>query len=340
MIQNKNRKYWVLIVIGSIAFLALIIFLIQMVIVGKSLATKDYPWHSFIRSVLLSFPFLIGIIFVDYKIVQFFNNNRWLSSHLSGRVAFESICIIILAFLFIILGNIPYYYDSSPQFFFSELFYNGSVIASILLNLFIVVAIEFFTQHHKSLVLQEENSRMQYKQLKSQINPHFLFNSLSVLTSLINSDAERATDYTKKLSDVYRYVLTHDREDIVSVDEELMFIHNYMEILQIRFGEGLQMECTVNPADIKKAIPPMTLQVLVENAVKHNALTPSNRLHIDITSDGEYIIVSNNIIPRLRVESSTGIGLDNLRAKYRIIAGENIRIEKSENEFTVKLPLL
>lgn len=340
MRYNKNRKYWSLILIGSISFLALIIFLIQITIVGTSLTTKDFPWHSFLRSILLSFPFLIGVIYVDYKIVQFTNNNKWLSSHLGGRIVFELTFIILLALLFITLGNIPYYYNSSLQLFFNELLYNGTVIAAILLNIFIVVAIEFFTQYRKNLILQEENSKMQYKQLKSQINPHFLFNSLSVLTSLINKDAERATDYTKKLSDVYRYVLTHDREDIISVDEELMFIRNYMEILQIRFGEGLQMQYDVNPADFKKAIPPMALQVLVENAVKHNALSPSHQLHIRIKSDGMHIIVSNNIIPRLRVESSTGIGLDNLRAKYHIIASENIRIEQSENEFTVKLPLL
>ena len=340
MISGKNRKYWTLIVIGSMSFLALIIFLIQITIVGNSLTTKDFPWYSFIRSILLSFPFLIGAMYVDYRIVQLVNNSNWLSSHLFSRVVFELVFIVILALMFIVLGNLPYYYDSSPQLFFNDLLYNGSVVAAILLNIFIVVTIEFFTQHRKSLVLQEENIKMQYKQLKSQINPHFLFNSLSVLTSLINRDAERATEYTKKLSDVYRYVLTHDREDIISVDEELMFIRNYMEILQIRFGEGLQLECEVTPADLKRAIPPMALQVLVENAVKHNALSPSDCLYIRITSNGIYIIVSNNVIPRLRVESSTGIGLDNLQAKYQIIASENIRIEKSENEFTVKLPLL
>lgn len=340
MLHNTNRKYWILIVIGSISFLALIIFLIQITLVGSSLTSMGFSWRSFLRSILFSCPFLGGVIYVDYKIVQFVNNSIWMSSHLLSRVVLELILIIVLALIFIIIGKLPFYDIFNLCLFFNGLFYDGSVIAAILLNIFIVVVVEFFTQYRKSLILQEENGKMQYRQLKSQINPHFLFNSLSSLTSLINRDAERATDYTKKLSDVYRYVLTHDTEDMIVVEDEMTFIRTYMEILQIRFGEGLQMSYDIRPADLRKQVPPMALQVLVENAVKHNALSPSNHLHIGIASDGKFIVVTNNIIPRLRVEKSTGIGLDNLQAKYQIIASENIWIEKSEEEFTVKLPLL
>jgi len=218
--------------------------------------------------------------------------------------------------------------------------YDGVVVTSILFNVFAVTVIEFFVQNRKKQMLQQENARMQYQQLKSQINPHFLFNSLNVLVSLINKDSERATNYTKMLSDVYRYVLTHDLEDTVSVHSELEFIQNYIEILQIRFGDGLNFTFDVRQSDMQREIPPMTLQVLVENAVKHNALTASNSLTIHISSDSRNLIVSNNIIPRMRIENSMGIGLENIKEKYGLIAGKTVSIIKTDQEFTVKLPLL
>ena len=340
MAGRKDQKYWALIIISSILFLALLVFLLHIAEMGVPVAIGDFPWYSFMRSTLLSSPFLLGVVYVDYKVVQFINGNKWLLSHFPLRLAFELILIVVLAWLFVIIGNIPFYDENTVSSFFNNLLYDSSTIAAILLNIFIIIAVEFFVQNRKSMVLQEKNAQMQYQQLKSQINPHFLFNSLNVLVSLINKDSVRATDYTKKLSDVYRYVLTHDMEDVVSVSDELEFIHNYIEILQIRFGNGLQIKFDIRTADMQKRIPPMSLQVLVENAVKHNATSLSDPLHIEIITDGSDILVSNNIIPRFRVEDSKGIGLNNLKGKYHLIAGKSIRIERDKELFVVKLPLL
>ena len=335
MSQNINRKYWILILLGLLSFLALFLYLIDILS-----AKQPFTFFLFVKSIAFSFPFMALIAWVDYKLVSFINNYRWFSKHLTARIFFEGIVISAIATLFVFIGNIPFHEHAGVWEYLTSTRFEESAIASILLNVFAVTVIEFFIQNRKNQELQQVNSKMQYQQLKSQINPHFLFNSLNVLVSLINKDSERATNYTKKLSDVYRYVLTHDLEDTIPVGDELQFISNYIEILQIRFGDGLKFVSEVKESDTRRRIPPMSLQVLIENAVKHNAITTANPLTIHLASDNQNLTVSNNIIPRFKVEESIGIGLDNLKEKYHIIADKNVCVERNDKEFTVRLPLL
>lgn len=335
MTKSTNRKYWILILLGLLSFLALFLYLIEILT-----AKQPFTFIALTKSLAISFPFMLLIAWVDYKLVSFINHSSWFLKHLTIRIVFEGVIISALAALFVIFGNIPFRQEHSIWEYLASMQYGEAVVASILLNVFAVTVIEFFIQNRKNQELQETNSKMQYQQLKSQINPHFLFNSLNVLVSLINKDGKRATDYTKKLSEVYRYVLTHDLEDTVLVGDELEFISNYIEILQIRFGDGLKFVSEIKESDTHRLIPPMSLQVLIENIVKHNAVTLSNPLTIHLSSDNECLIVSNNIIPRFKVEESMGIGLENLKEKYHIISGKTVVVEQNEKEFTVKLPLL
>lgn len=195
-------------------------------------------------------------------------------------------------------------------------------------------------QIEKNSSLQKENLEMQYQQLKSQINPHFLFNSLNVLTSLINKDKDQAITYTQKLSEIYRYVLSQDIKKVNFVEDEINFIRTYIDILGIRYGDNLKCELDINKEDTQKMIPPMSLQLLIENAVKHNVITAKNPLFVRIYSEDDHLIVQNNISPRISVGDSNGIGLNNLEKKYEIISDQNIIIVKNNKYFTVKLPLL
>lgn len=334
MIMNENRKFGLFILVGLLSFLALFLYLINFL-------TSDEPFGFavFAQSFLISFPYLVLLAWIDYKLVIFINRSRWLVKHLVLRIISEGIALSILATAFVALGNLPFYYHNFWEYIQSNN-YLESVIAAILINVFSVTVIEFFVQNKRNEMLQQENSKMQYRQLKSQINPHFLFNSLNVLISLINRDSQRATDYTKKLSDVYRYVLSHDLEDTVLVGDEIKFIRNYVEILQIRFGEGLKVNFNISDYGMQQRIPPMALQVLVENAVKHNTITSLDPLTISISSDNENLSVSNNIIPRMRVEEGMGIGLENLKKKYYLISDKTVSVERNNSEFIVRLPLL
>ena len=160
------------------------------------------------------------------------------------------------------------------------------------------------------------------------------------LNTLINKNQETAVRYTKRLSTVYRYVLTQDVQDTVTVKEETEFIENYISILKIRFDKGLEFKFDIESDDMLKFIPPMSLQLLIENAVKHNAVLPHDPLVIRIFSDGSDLYVSNNLIPRISCSEGTGIGLKNLSKKYAILAETDIAILRNKDTFTVKLPLL
>lgn len=339
--ENTARSQWILIGIGLLSFLTMITCLIDI------LTSKENPSIAdLVANVLRSFPFVIGIAYVDYQLVKYIYKTRWLCNHFMARILFEFVALSVLAVVFVLIGSLPFKYNSNLLEYMHSMLLEG-IMPAILMNVFTITIIEFFVQNRQSKEreieferLQTDHLKMQYQQLKGQINPHFLFNSLNAMVSLINKDPQRATIYTKKLSEVYRYVLTHDLEDTVKVSDEIEFIRNYIAILEIRFEKGLQVEVDIQRQDAQREISPMALQVLIENAVKHNVVSASKPLHVVISSDGEYLTVSNNISPRSRVEISTGIGLKNLSGKCRIITGRDIVIENTDLQFIVKIPLL
>lgn len=341
-IKRETIKEWVFIFVGLLVFITLLLYLMRILGHGSNIITLDL-----VKNVLTSFPFLIVLALFDYRVVKQINDHSRLHSHVILRVNVEVVYIIISASVFVLLGNISFLIGEDIVGYIKSTVFRQSVIAGILLNIVTVIALELVYHFNKSKQreieferLQTDNLNMQYKQLKGQINPHFLFNSLNVLVSLINKDSDRATKYTKKLSDVYRYVLTYDMQDTVKVADEMVFIRNYIDILSIRFEKGLQVEINILEGDLEKEISPMTLQVLLENTVKHNVVSPSKPLRIVISSDSEYITVSNHISPRSKVTPSTGIGLRNLSNKYSILTDRSIIVENNHLQFIVKIPLL
>lgn len=321
---------------GIIAFLSLFTFLLDALVPQRELSLG-----IFTRSVIVSAPFAILIALVDYQLVRFVNHSTWFITHIVPRILFEASALIVLALATVLLGNIPFWTEGETfsGYFSSQRFYIPAV-ASVLVNAFMVTIFEYFHQIRRNDKLQQENLEMQYMQLKNQINPHFLFNSLNVLVSLINKDTHQAVDYTQKLSEIYRYVLTHDSKKLTYVTDELQFIAVYVEALRIRYGDAFKCVIDVDDRGKMRLIPPMSLQLLVENAVKHNAITKRNPLVIHIEREGSYLVVSNNVIKRTRVVASTGVGLENLDRKYEILSSKEIVIKYSEKNFIVKLPLL
>lgn len=317
----------------------MIIYLIQITISENSTGFKA-NWGEFIFSLSISAPIAFFVFYADYIIVRYINNSDWLKRNLIPRIVIEFIILIFIGLLSSMLGNLPFINLSDFPGYLSNVPTDPSAIAAILFNIFLITTIEFFFQYQQKKRLEEEYNHILYQQLKNQINPHFLFNSLSVVIALMNKDINIATEYTHKLSNVYRYVLTHNEDDTISLSEEIDFISDYIEILQIRHGEGLQVCMDVIEDDYNKRIPPMSLQVLIENIVKHNIISSKHPLNISIYSEQPFIVVSNTVIPRIHSEKGMGIGLDNLKKKYKLIAEKDIIIESSDSNFRVKLPLL
>lgn len=202
----------------------------------------------------------------------------------------------------------------------------------------------FFIEWKKSLLRQErlekEKSLAHFENLKNQLNPHFLFNSLSSLNSLIYENPDLASKFLKQLSKVYRYVLENNENDPVALDTEINFVQNYISLLQTRFGKGLEVNIDISPQDRQLRIVPVTLQILVENAIKHNSTFEDNPLIINIYTENGCLIVENNQQPKTRVEGSNKKGLNNLKALYYYTTGKEAQIIRTEEYFTVKVPLI
>lgn len=186
--------------------------------------------------------------------------------------------------------------------------------------------------------LTQEKLKMDYTVLQDQINPHFLFNNLSVLKSLIMYDKDSAVSFTQNFTDVYRYVLKSKDSMLVKLKDELQFIDSYISLHKERLGEGIDVQYMIEKDEAEMNIAPLTLQLLVENAIKHNVVSKETPLYIEIIADNKYIIVKNNI--QLKESSySTKTGLKNLILRYNMLENK-VLVEEEDKYFVVKVPLL
>ena len=189
--------------------------------------------------------------------------------------------------------------------------------------------------------LEKENVQAQFAALKSQVNPHFLFNSLSILSSLVHADAELSEKFIDQLSRAYRYILEQKDNERVLLKTELEFIQAYRFLLNIRFENKFDVVINVPEADqTRYSIAPLTLQLLVENAVKHNRMSAKEPLKVNIHLDGDCLVVQNNLQPRPQSENSTGVGLQNIITRYALLTNRPVWVGESEGSFIVKIPLL
>jgi LytS/YehU family sensor histidine kinase len=188
--------------------------------------------------------------------------------------------------------------------------------------------------------LRSEKFASQYQSLKDQLNPHFLFNSLNVLSNLVYEDADKSAAFIQKLSKIYRYVLDVQQEELVNLSKELDFAKNYLELQKIRFEENLTFSIKVEH-EKGLFIPPLSLQLLLENAIKHNEASQDLPLFIQILQKENELWVSNSFQPKSTLkENSPGIGLNNIRMRYTLLSDRQIDVTQNENEFLVRLPLL
>ena len=250
--------------------------------------------------------------------------------------------IITWILAIVVITTLTCYYDlpnmEAPAASPSELII---LLPSALLLEILVFTICYLVQTTRISRLQLSRSEYQYERLKQQINPHFLFNSLNILDYLVQEqETERASTFIRKLANIYRYMLRNDEKPLVKIGEELDFTKMYIDLLRERFIEGMVFVIDVDENLYDRSIVPCSLQLLVENATKHNIVSAESPLTIKIKCDGEYITVSNNLQERTHGQPSTHLGLANIRRQYMDITRREIFVEKTENEFIVKLPII
>ncbi len=215
------------------------------------------------------------------------------------------------------------------------------------INLFLhcIHAIYYFILQYNNARFEAESLKKQtaearFQALKNQINPHFLFNSFNVLSSLVYKDVEASSQFINQLSNVYRYLLFNQQNKVVQLFEEMKFIESYMYLLKIRFQDNLRFTIDIPEALNTTYIAPSTLQLLIENAIKHNVVSRKNPLEIKIASDKDYLIVQNTVQLKEVKEESTQLGLANIKSRYDYLGGKDTLVIESNGEFKVKIPIL
>ncbi|MFY0605267.1 MAG: histidine kinase [Cyclobacteriaceae bacterium] len=263
--------------------------------------------------------------------------------------AMRAVASLVLTTLYVILVVTliyTFYYVISGQMTFADLLPQltlGIFWPSLIITIAVsgimhgrAFWIEWLKESKEKENYRIESANFKFQALKNQVNPHFLFNSLNVLSSLVYDDQKKAVEFIRKLSEVYRYVLDRQDEELVTVEEELAFIESFVFLQKIRFSESLRVNIK---GEAKGSIPPIALQILIENAIKHNIVSESKPLEILIIFENNSAIVQNNIQEKL-TKDSTGIGLNNLISRYEYLTDRKVEIENADGQFRVVLPLL
>jgi sensor histidine kinase YesM len=257
-------------------------------------------------------------------------------------IAIPAYTFLVIVLMWMIAQNIEFVYSCLTAGFWEHFLVSMGI--SLIIS-FIHEGLYFFFQWKATLLqtqkLENENMISKYETLKSQINPHFLFNSFNTLITIIDEDKEAAIEYVEHLSDFFRILLQLRDQMTISVEEELMLVETYFFLQTKRYGTNIQLETHVNQDHLKMNLPPLSLQMLIENAIKHNVISTEHPLKIEIKSLPDNVLqIQNNLRKRTDPASSGGIGLDNIRKRYALLSGVVPEISETSNTFTVQIPLL
>lgn len=342
--KPENKKWRDILVLAAIVLLFRI-FYVELINYFKS--DYQYNFGDLLHTVFGDYPLFLLVVLADFYIVKYISKlYSWGKGTLMKMLYFFlSFTVISVAstFLFCIPELKIYTWGelvSSKQL-------EAVFVFSAMLNLVVMgisdVFLYYRKSHRKELdaeIIKKNKARFQYEQLKSQLNPHFLFNSLNVLDYLVHTDTEKASRFIKKLAGVYRYLLNKDNEMTVTLQEELEFTFMYSDLMKERFDTGINIQTDIDDELKNTLVIPCSLQLLVENALKHNIVSGDTPLTIKIYTKGGWINIENNIQPRISEEKSNKLGLKNIEGQYRSIFNKSIEIIRNDHLFLVKLPLI
>jgi len=354
MAQSFLKRFNALIPLPRfIAFLAGISLAGQLIVILYNDFSGFYPLQSFshfllrlLRGVILTIPAAALIAVPDLLIIRWLNNKLPWNSHVAARIAFQFPVSLALAVTVSVLMTLtahritPYSEELSLVLLYNALIY--SVVNIIMMGVF--EAWIFFRSSaeaaRKAEALERELSQIRFEMLKSQINPHFMFNSLNVLSGLIEKDVTKAQEFIDEFSQIYRYVLETVEQHTSTLGKELDFMRSYLSLQQMRYGEDLTWSVSVPGNMLGLLLPPLSLQVVLENAIKHNIVNNSRPLHIDFTAREKVLVVSNRLQPRISATRSTGLGLKNLTRRYSLISDRLPQFEVENDHYIAYLPLI
>lgn len=328
--------------IGLVIFI--IIILLNLIYGGK-LAIDTQLGKTFLYTILysisLGYANQMVFVYLDKKFVnERFSLKRMVVGFIASFVVTLFVIFLLRIFIEVIIEGNTF-----------EKYWNNEKLSNYVFAFVMtfIVLLSFYTfyiykAYNESKIKEQKiiagTANAKFESLKNQIDPHFLFNSLNVLSSLIEENPENAQRFTTSLSKIYRYVLEQKDKELVSVEEELKFAKTYMNLLKMRFENSLFYELPEMISNPEAKVVPLSLQLLLENTVKHNVVSEQRPLHIRIFIEGEYLVIQNDFQKKEVIQSRQGVGLQNIVNRYGIITNRKVLIEQNESMFMVKIPIL
>lgn len=327
--------------------LGIVIFLIH----GLIIYLNGNPWYGtsvlefFFQNQLFSVSLYMVNMYVFTAYIDRYEADFWIPKRISiglltGVMATFITVFFVRLFLMVVRGG-----QTLESFLENERlndYYLSAIIAFVSTGLF--YTFYYWKSKQDRKVKQSKiiagTASAKFDALKNQLDPHFLFNSLNVLASLIEENPRQAQKFTTSLSKVYRYVLEQKNKDLVPIDEELSFARTYMNLIKMRFEDSILIDIPEQASNPEYKVVPLSLQLLLENAVKHNMVTPNRKLHIQIYEDDNRLVVKNNIQAKQVVKKSSGVGLHNIKQRYHLLTDTEVAIKDDGAFFGVAIPML
>lgn len=341
--MTRKKVYKILLILlRDLLILILIGNILNIFTIERELWSLQTVLRNCMFSVAIGYPAWKGMTWIMLVLE---GRIPWLKSPIK-RMIYQVVALTLFFGLLILFGVFLWArlaQDLSFRMIMNEAFPSLKVAFTFMfLSLLIGNAVLFFKNWKAATIQQEELKRahlaLQYQSLKDQVRPHFLFNSLSSLATLINTDTAKATLFVHKLSDVYRYVLEQREAELVPLKDDLKFMEDYIFLQKIRFGDNLKVEISLD-LDQNRMVIPLSLQMLVENAIKHNEISKDRPLVISITATGKgHVIVKNNLQQKEVSELSLGTGLENLRKQISYFSNDPLLVLEEEDAFIVRMP--
>ena len=329
-------------------WLSVIIFVVLLIVAvatGRQIPAGNHLYINFLYTMLYTITLYLTNTLVFLGMDRLFQGDRMSVKRLIAGFVSSFIISLIIIFLLRIFEDVIIEGESLTQFLAEEKLsnYYVAMILTVVIT-FLVHAFYFYKKYQENRVKQQKiiagTASAKFETLKNQIDPHFLFNSLNVLSSLIEENPDNAQRFTISLSKVYRYVLEQRDKELVSVQEELAFAKTYMNLLKMRFENSISFEMLETTTSPEAKVVPLSLQLLLENTIKHNVVSQKKPLHIKIFEEKGYLVVQNDLRKKEVLSGRKGVGLQNIISRYAIISSREVIIAQSATHFTVKLPIL
>ncbi|MBC3847202.1 histidine kinase [Winogradskyella echinorum] len=336
----------------SIKNIIITFFIGCIVFVLGSLFSSGFNFES-VNEFLIYFSiyqlYTFVLSYVNTLVFNFLEKRKFGNYEIVKRIAFgvlgSTVVTLITIFILRVFVEVVIFGESFDHFVTHQSWSGYSFGLWVTLTIVTVFYVIYFYNRYQKNKIKEQKviagaASAKFDALKNQLDPHFLFNSLNVLTSLIEENPDAAQKFTTSLSKVYRYVLEQKNKELVTVDEELKFARTYMSLLKTRFEDSIIFEIPDKASNPESRVVPLSLQLLLENAVKHNMVTSSKPLHIKIYEDKGHLVVMNNLQPKQIVKKSSGVGLENIKQRYSLLSDRKVIINQRAKDFAVAIPML